>query len=152
MNRPTVQVSLHFAPCKLVVALFSEVLPLFWLISLPVRELPSMWKAFLFHSSLTGAQHPSQFPSLFFKNHPFYLFFFTYLMSVLGLCCRMNFFSNCSLQASHCGGFSCWRVEHRLQSTRASAAPAPRLQSTGSAVVMHGLSCSVARGIFPGQG
>ena len=114
MNRPTVQVSLHFAPCKLVVALFSEVLPLFWLISLPVRELPSMWKAFLFHSSLTGAQHPSQFPSLFFKNHPFYLFLFTYLMSVLGLCCRMNFFSNCSLQASHCGGFSCWRVEHRL--------------------------------------
>ena len=72
-DRPTMQVSLRFAPCKLVVALFSEVPPLFWLISLPVRELPSMWKAFLFHSSLTGAQLPSQFPS-FFLNHPFYLY------------------------------------------------------------------------------
>ena len=29
---------------------------------------------------------------------------------------------------------------------------APRLQSTGSTLVAHGLSCSLARGIFPDQG
>ena len=40
----------------------------------------------------------------------------------------------------------------RALGMQASAAAAPRLQSTGSAVVAHGLSCSAARGIFPDQG
>ena len=35
---------------------------------------------------------------------------------------------------------------------RASVAVARRLQGTGSAAVTHGLSCSAACGIFPGQG
>ena len=42
-------------------------------------------------------------------------------------------------------------VEHRLQGERASVVVAPRLWSTGSAVV-HGLRCSMACGIFPDQG
>ena len=42
--------------------------------------------------------------------------------------------SSCSAQASYWIGFSC--VEHRLQ-------------SMGSIVVAHGLSCPKARGIFP---
>ena len=33
-----------------------------------------------------------------------------------------------------------------------SVVVAPRLQSTGSIVVMHGLSCPVANGIIPDQG
>ena len=35
---------------------------------------------------------------------------------------------------------------------RASVIAAPGLQSTGSVVVVHGLSCSVACGIVPDQG
>ena len=42
-------------------------------------------------------------------------------------------------------------AEHRLEGTRASAVVALGLQSTGSVVVPHGLSCSVACGIFPDQ-
>ena len=43
---------------------------------------------------------------------------------------------------------------HRLQWLRpqGSAAVAPGLSSTGSIVVAHGLSCSLACGIFPNQG
>ena len=44
----------------------------------------------------------------------------------------------CSSRASHCGGFSCW-------GTRA-------LETRASVVVVHGLSCSAACGIFPDQG
>ena len=64
----------------------------------------------------------------------------------------------CCARASHCGGFSCcearalgmWAsvvVAHRLSSCGLC-----RLQSAGSVVVAHGLSCSAARGIFPDQG
>ena len=42
-------------------------------------------------------------------------------------------------------------VEHRLQGARASVVAAPRLESTGSVVMVHGLSCSSARGIFLDQ-
>ena len=43
-------------------------------------------------------------------------------------------------------------AEPGLQGTRASLGAAPRLQSTGSVVVVHGLCCSVTYGIFPSQG
>ena len=36
--------------------------------------------------------------------------------------------------------------------TRASTVVAPGLGGTGSAEVTHGFRCSMARGIFPGQG
>ena len=42
--------------------------------------------------------------------------------------------------------------EHRPRSARPSTAVAPGLQSTDSVVVAHGLSCSAACEIFPGQG
>ena len=42
--------------------------------------------------------------------------------------------------------------EHGLLGSRASVAVAPRLQSTDSIVVAHGLSSSEACGIFPDQG
>ena len=79
-----------------------------------------------------------------------YLFF-----SVLGLRCRSGF----SLVVES-GGYSvvvaCGPlivvaslvVEHGIQVIWASAVVTPRLQSTGSIVVAHGHSCSIACGIF----
>ena len=43
-------------------------------------------------------------------------------------------------------------AERGLQGTQASLAAAFRVQSTGSVVVGHGLSCSMTYGIFPDQG
>ena len=54
----------------------------------------------------------------------------------MGLCC--------------CVGFSLLR--HGPYGMQASAVAAPGLLSTGSIVVMHGLSCSKACGIFLDQG
>ena len=56
----------------------------------------------------------------------------------------------CGARASHCGGFSCCGA--RASGTRASVVVALGLQSAGSVAVVHGLSCSAARGIFPDQG
>ena len=86
-------------------------------------------------------------------------FFFEDLLcsAVLGLHCCMQAFSTCvsggyfSLQYA---GFSLqWRliVGHRL-CTRVSVVAASELWSTGSVVLAHGLSCSVACGIFPDHG
>ena len=47
-------------------------------------------------------------------------------------------------------GFSCCRAW--ALGTGASVVGAEGLQSVGSVVVVHGLSCSRARGVFPGQG
>ena len=43
-------------------------------------------------------------------------------------------------------------AEHRLWGVWASVVLTPRFKSTGSIVVAHGISCSVACGIFPDQG
>ena len=57
-----------------------------------------------------------------------------------------------------CAGFSLVAVgwllvaEHCVQRVWASGVAAPRLWRTGSVVVVHGLSCSVACGILLGQG
>ena len=73
---------------------------------------------------------------LFLKNI-IYLF-----LVALGLCCWMPAFSSCCEQGllPDCGawGFSLWWIL--------------LLQSTGSAVVVHGLSCSAVRGIVPDHG
>ena len=87
-------------------------------------------------------------------------------LAALGLCCCAWAFSSCSergplfvavrrllievasLVAEHglqaCGLQQLWYM--------GSVVVARRLQSTGSVVVVHGLSCSVACGIFPDQG
>ena len=65
---------------------------------------------------------------------------------VLGLCCWGDFAPVAGSQGySHV-------AEHRLWGTRTSVVAAPGLWSTGSTAVTHGLSCSVACGIFPDQG
>ena len=69
------------------------------------------------------------------KNDSFFykFIYFIYLfLAVLGL--------HCSPWASHCGGFSCCRAWGL--GPRASVVVAHRLQSAGSVVVVHGLSCS----------
>ena len=98
----------------------------------------------------------------------FYLFIFliNLFMAALGLHCCADFLQlqragatlRCGVRASHCGGFSCCRA--RALGTRASVVVAhglqqlwlAGLQSTDSVVVVHGLGCSMACGIFPDQG
>ena len=67
--------------------------------------------------------------------------------------------SGCGAWASHFIDFSCCRRStgsraHGLQELRQldSVVAAPGLQSTGSVVVMHRPSCSVACGVLSGQG
>ena len=89
-----------------------------------------------------------------------FLFCFMYLfLAVLDLHCRKGF-----PPAVASGGYSLAVVlslliavvslvaEQRLCGTWDSEVVAPGLQSTGLVVVVNGLSCSVACGIFPEQG
>ena len=59
------------------------------------------------------------------------------------------------MRASHCGGFSCCGAQAPgrtgFSSCVGSVVVAPGLESTGSAVVAQGLSCSVACGIIPDE-
>ena len=88
-----------------------------------------------------------------FLNNFIYL-----LLAVLGLHCYAGFslvaasggFSTCRARASHRGGFS--RCGARALGGVGSGVAAPRLQSTGSVLVAHGLSCLAACGIFPHYG
>ena len=80
--------------------------------------------------------------------------YFILFLAVLCLCCCLGFSlistSCCGVQASHCSGFS--RCGAQVLGTQASVVATLRLQNTGSVAVAHGLSCSVAYGIFPHQG
>ena len=76
------------------------------------------------------------------------LFFFSFiylLMAVLGLCCV-----GISLVAA--SRYCSPAAAHRLLTVAASPAAEHRLESTGSIVVVLGLSCSTACGIFLNQG
>ena len=95
-----------------------------------------------------------------------FLSFYKSKTAVLGLhdCAGFSLVAaplHCSVGASRCSGFfwvaqapglagcsSCSTAEHLVS----SAVVAPGLSSTGSTVVVHGLSCSTVRGIFPDQG
>ena len=76
-------------------------------------------------------------------------------MAVLGLCCYVGFSLAVMrggyflLAASYCRGFSCCRTPALGQ---LSVVAAPWLQSKGLIVVVHGLICPAACGIFPDQG
>ena len=87
-----------------------------------------------------------------FKSKPFYLFFKIYLFIYfwlrlvfvaahgLSLAAASGGYSLCGARASHCGGFSCCRA--RALGVWASVVVARGLQSAGSVVVAHKLSCS----------
>ena len=80
---------------------------------------------------------------------------------MLGLCCFVRSFTSCSkleLLLLEVLGLlivvASLLVEHRLWGSqslwcRDSVVVVPQLQSTGSVVIAHGVSCSVASGIFP---
>ena len=94
---------------------------------------------------------------LFFLNK--FIYFIYLFLAVLGLCCCVWTFSSCGERgllffAVHglliAVTSLCCRA--RALGARASVVVACGLQSAGSVVVEHGLSCSAARGIFPDQG
>ena len=58
----------------------------------------------------------------------------------------------CGVQDSHCGGFSCCGAQTPGARASVVIAQFPWLQHTGSVVLVHGLSCSAACGIFLDQG
>ena len=81
----------------------------------------------------------SVFPVFCFFFFFFFQFNFPYLvLAALGLRCCVGAFSSCTMQASHCGGLSCY------------VAWAPGCMS--SVVVAHRLRCPVACRIFPDEG
>ena len=80
--------------------------------------------------------------------------FFLFVFGLAGSLLLCGAFLQLSAQASYCWGFSCCRA--RALGPLASVLVVPglyaALQSTGSAIVVDGFSCSVACGIFPDQG
>ena len=70
----------------------------------------------------------------------YYLFIFGLhcCMWAFSTCSKQGILSHCGARASHCSGFSC--------------CGARALGHSGSVVVVHGLSCSKACGIFLAQG
>ena len=96
---------------------------------------------------------------LFIYFYKFIYLIFNLILAALGLrCCAQAFLQLqragatlcCGAWASHCSGFSCCGA--RALGVRASVVVSRGLQSAGSVAVAHGLSCSVACGIFPDQG
>ena len=88
-------------------------------------------------------------------GHPIKDFFNVYDFDVFIFGCAGSslmhgLFSSCGAQVSHFGGFSCCRAQ--ALGHQASVVAAPKLQSTGLILVVHRLSCSVARGIVLDQG
>ena len=88
-----------------------------------------------------------------------FVFFFNFIFGCVGsllLCVgflqlqRAEATLCCSVQASHCGGFSCCGAQVLV--VRASVVVARGFQSAGLVVVAHGPSCSTACGIFLDQG
>ena len=89
---------------------------------------------------------------------PIYLFIYLWLCWVFVAVHRLSLVAasgaatilRCGVQSSRCGGFCCcgaWAL-----GAWASVVVGRGLQSAGSVVVAHGLSCSTACGIFPDQG
>ena len=82
--------------------------------------------------------------SFFFIFLLFYIFIYFWLRWVFVAVRRLL------IAWLHCGGFSCCGA--LALGAWASVVAAIRLQSAGSVVVVQGLSCSAACGIFPDQG
>ena len=71
-------------------------------------------------------------------------------------CCLWGLLFKCRVQASHCSGFSCYRAQALRHTDFSSwSSWAQKLQlpgsKTGSVAVVHRLSGSETRGIFPDQ-
>ena len=82
---------------------------------------------------------------------------FNFCCTGFSSCSERESLSSCGVQASHCGGLPCCGGQIQVRSLQqlkhvGSAVVVPRLESTGSAVAGHGLSCSMVCGIFLDQG
>ena len=113
------------------------------------KSFLSFWHFLIFLASLSWSDKS------FLQS--FYLFI--YIFTVLDLRCCAGFslvvesggYSRCSAWVSHCGDFSgCGAQAVGYGGFRSCNSWA--LEHTLSVVVAHGLSCSVACGIFPDQG
>ena len=87
----------------------------------------------------TGDPHHQHFNFLNFID------LFMFIFSRAGSLCYVPAYSSFGVPASRCSGFSCGRAQ-----ALGHSAGGPK--DTVSVVAMHGLSCSVAYGIFPDQG
>ena len=76
-------------------------------------------------------------------------FIYLFIFGCAGSSLLLGLSSSCSEQVSHCR--ASLAAVRRLQGARA-AVVSPGLESTGSIVVTHRLSCSAACGIFPDHG
>ena len=128
--------------------------------SIVICHLFSSRKCFTFwtyYPRRAASAHHFMYSSLFKKK----LFYFIYLfLAALGLHCCARAFSSCGEQGLlFIEVHGLLIVEHGLQARglqqlqhTGSVAVAPGLQSAGSVVVAHELSCSMECGIFPDQG
>ena len=121
----------------------------FWMLSF--NEINNFNSIEILRESLSSFKCPC------FLNARISFLNFIYLFLTAGSFLLRGLFSSCAKRvlssriasASHCSGFpSCraWAL-----SSWASAVAAPRLQSTGSVVATHGLSCSMRCGTFSDQ-
>ena len=86
-----------------------------------------------------------------FKHSFFFFFFNRCCCTAFSLVCSdWGLLSSCAVQASHCGGFSCgaWAPGRKGISSCSSWA----VEQNRGSVVMHGLGCFSAYGIFLDQG
>ena len=83
---------------------------------------------------------------VFFKGNAIYLFIYLF-MAVLGLRFHARAFSSCGKRGGHSSSRHAGLLLSRPLLLRSTGS-----RRTGSVVVAHGPSCSVACGIFPDQG
>lgn len=85
----------------------------------------------------------------FFKK--ILMWFYVFILAVLGLHHCAGSFSSCGEPTSHCS-IPCCSTWAQGSGHAGSVAVAPGLQGTDSVVVAHRFSCPGARGIFPDRG
>ena len=93
----------------------------------------------------------------FLINFYFWLCQFFSAVGGLSLVAASRGYSSFTAWASHCSGLSSQSTGSRVYRLQClwhvgSVVVAPGLQSTGSTLVAHRLSCSMACGLFPDQG
>ena len=87
----------------------------------------------------TGDTHHQHFYFLHF------IYLFMFIFGCAGSLCYVQAYSSFGVPASHCSGFSCGRAQALGHSARGP-------KNAVSVVALHGLSCSVAYGVFLDQG
>ena len=86
-----------------------------------------------------------------FKNNFIYSFL-ALLLRLFSSCSEWGLLSNCGAQASHRSGFSCEAPAPGRLGFNGCGTWAQSLQVSGIVIVQHGLSYSVACGVFSDQG